>query len=253
MSDSFRLRQLTKRAIRTWYWLWTRRLEVGAVDIARSDYKRTWQHLSERETDAVMYVASTTDRDELQRAATYTRALLERHVGLRQNDVVLEIGCGVGRVGAEIAPSVREWIGTDIAPNMLAHAARRLAHLGNVRFVELHDVGLSEIPDNSIDVVYCTVVFMHLYEWDRYKYVAEAFRVLKPGGRLYCDNIDIASSRGWTLFADAASYPPKERPCFLPMLSSADEFRTFATHAGFTDFDVTRFDDAWVALVGRKG
>ena len=127
MSDSFRLRQLTKRAIRTWYWLWTRRLEVGAVDIARSDYKRTWQHLSERETDAVMYVASTTDRDELQRAATYTRALLERHVGLRQNDVVLEIGCGVGRVGAEIAPSVREWIGTDIAPNMLAHAARRLA------------------------------------------------------------------------------------------------------------------------------
>ena len=37
------------------------------------------------------------------------------------------------------------------------------------------------IADSSIDVVYSTVVFMHLESWDRYAYVKEARRVLPPG------------------------------------------------------------------------
>ena len=253
LSETFRTRQLTKRAIRAAYWLWTRRLESAAIDIPRSDYKRTWQHLSTSEADAKMFVASTTDEETFQRSAQYTRELLERFVGLRRDDVVLEIGCGVGRIAPEVAPRVGEWIGTDISANMLGHAARRLAHLPNVRLVELSDVGLSEIPSESVDVVYCTVVFMHLYEWDRYKYVAEAYRVLRPGGRLYCDNIDITSTLGWTMFSDAASYPPKDRPAYLPMLSSADELRVYGTKAAFTTLSVEQFDDAWVALIASKG
>jgi SAM-dependent methyltransferase len=252
MAEFSRVRQLTKRVIRTLYWLWTRRLEAAAVRMPRSDYKRTWQHLSGTETDAKMFVASTIDEGSLKRSAQYTREILERFVGLRPNDVVLEIGCGVGRLAPEIAPRVAQWVGTDISSNMLEHAQRRLSGLPNIRLVELADVGLGEIADASIDVVYCTVVFMHLYEWDRYTYVAEALRVLKPGGRLYCDNIDITSSLGWTMFSDAASYPPKERPSYLPMLSSADELRVYGTKAGFASVTVERLDDSWVALIARK-
>ena len=248
----FRIRQGVKKAIRTAYWLWTRRLEAASIAMPRSAYKQTWQHLSTSETDAKMYVASTVDEDEFRRSAAYTVATLERLVGVRPDDVVLEIGCGVGRVGAALAPRVKEWIGTDIAANMLRHTARRLDGLSNVRLVELPDVGLRGIADGSVDVVYCTVVFMHLYEWDRYRYIAEAWRVLRPGGRLYCDNIDITSTLGWTMFSDAASYPTAERPSYLPMLSSMDELTTYGKRAGFADVTVHRFDDAWVALVGRK-
>lgn len=253
MSQTFRVRQFTKRAIRAAYWLWTRRLQAAAVHMPRSDYKRTWQHLSGSEADAKMYVASTTDEASLTRSAQYTREVLERFVELRPTDVVLEIGCGVGRIAPEIAPRVKAWIGTDISANMIGHATRRLAHLPNVRLVELSDVGLGEIPAESVDVVYCTVVFMHLYEWDRYAYVAEAFRVLRPGGRLYCDNIDITSTMGWTMFSDSASYPPKERPSYLPMLSSADELRVYGRKAGFATVTVEQYDDAWVALIAKKG
>jgi ubiquinone/menaquinone biosynthesis C-methylase UbiE len=252
MAESSRVRQLTKRVIRAIYWLWTRRLEAGAARMPRSDYKRTWQHLSGTEADAKMFVASAVDEGSFKRSAQYTRELLERFVGLRPTDVVLEIGCGVGRLAPEIAPRVAEWVGTDISSNMLEHARRRLSGLTNIRLVELADVGLSEIADASLDVVYCTVVFMHLYEWDRYKYVAEAHRVLKPGGRLYCDNVDVTSTLGWTIFADAASYPPKERPSFLPMLSSADELRVYGTKAAFASVAVEQFDDSWVALIARK-
>ncbi len=74
---------------------------------------------------------------------------------------------------------VTTWIGTDISRNMLAHAAVRLNGIDNCELKELSTVGLKEISDQSIDLVYCTVVFMHLREWDRYRYVAESFRVLK--------------------------------------------------------------------------
>ncbi len=50
---------------------------------------------------------------------------------------------------------------------MLGHAKKRLSHLKNIELIELHESNLSPIADDSVDVVYCTVVFMHLDEWDR--------------------------------------------------------------------------------------
>jgi ubiquinone/menaquinone biosynthesis C-methylase UbiE len=249
---SFTSRQWVKRGIRTAWWLWTRRLEAAAVHENRSDYKQTWERLAVSESDAKMYVASDVDERSFRQSAATTVATLDRLVGIRPTDEILEIGCGVGRVGAALAPRCARWIGADISGNMLRHARRRLAGATNVAFVELSGAGLREIPSATVDVVYCTVVFMHLLEWDRYAYIEEARRVLRPGGRLYADNVDIRSGLGWTIFSDAASYPPKERPSFIPMLSSGDELQTYAEPAGFHDVRVHRWDDAWVAVTGRR-
>lgn len=134
---------------------------------------------------------------------------------------------------------------------MLTHARNRL-NFSNVRFIELKARDLKDVESDSLDVVYCTVVFMHLYEWDRFRYIEEARRVLRPGGRCYFDNIDITSSHGWKAFQDGLSYRPEERPPFLAMSSSVDEFRTYGERAGFTRFAVDRFDDAWVSLTAVK-
>jgi SAM-dependent methyltransferase len=218
----------------------------------RSDYKGTWQGLSQTERDAKMFVAGYTDERRFQLAAESTLALLESFIGIRQTDVVLEIGCGVGRVGRVVAPRCAEWIGCDISANMLGHAARRLADLPNVRFVELSSVGLEEIPDASVDVVYCTVVFMHLYEWDRFTYVEEAYRTLRPGGRCFFDNMDIASEGGWRYFSESRSHPLAHRPPQIGMTSSGDELRTYAERAGFEDVELHRWHGAWVGVTGVK-
>jgi len=218
----------------------------------RSDYKRTWEALAPTERDARMYVAGHTDTEEWDRSARVTRSVISEYVGLNPTDIILEIGCGMGRVGKVLAPECARWIGTDISSGMLDCARHHLAGLDNIELVELKDVGLGPIPDASVDLVYCTVVFMHLFEWDRYRYVEEARRVLKPGGRCYFDNVDITTDHGWKVFQESTSFPRAERPPHLSMTSSGDELETYGRRAEFADVRIHRWGGAWVALTGRK-
>ena len=173
--------------------------------------------------------------DEIAASAAETRAALEATVGLSSTDKVLEIGCGIGRVGAELAPYVGEWIGCDVSPTMLAHARERLAAQRNVQLVENSGFDLAPIPAETIDVVYCTVVFMHLDEWDRWGYVQEAFRVLRRSGRLYVDNFNLLSDEGWAVFEAHAAIAPNRRPTHISKASTPQELRRYLVQAGFTD------------------
>ena len=150
----------------------------------RSEYKKVWSALSTTEDQAKLHVIGVTEEAALQTTGEETLRFLQDSVGIGEDDVVLEIGCGIGRVGKVVAPLCRKWIGCDVAPNMLSLAAERLKDLSNVELVEISGYNLSGVADASVDVVYCTVVFMHLESWDRYNYILEAFRVLRPGGRL---------------------------------------------------------------------
>lgn len=219
---------------------------------SRSDYKAVWDRQAGDPDSAKIAVAGYTDEAELRRTAARTGQILESTTGLRPDDVILEIGCGIGRVGTILAPRCKHWIGADISGKMVAHAQERLAAFDNVTVVELSTVGLAEIPDASVDLVYCTVVFMHLYEWDRWQYVKEAFRVLKPGGRCYFDNMAIGSEHGWQMLLAGAAWPLDRRPAHLSMVSSGEELEAYATRAGFADVQVHRFNEGWVAVTGRK-
>lgn len=218
----------------------------------RSNYKNTWQDLSSSEPMAKTFVSGTADEAHFTSTGQATVDLLREFVGIRASDVFLEIGCGVGRVGRALAPLCRTWIGSDISANMIGHARRRLHDLSNVQFVELSGTGLKEIPDTSVDVVYCTVVFMHLYEWDRCRYVYDAYRVLRPGGRVFYDNVDIASPHGKRTFDEALTLDPLHRPAHLSMTSSGDELEAYARWAGFEHIRVHRWHDAWVGVSAVK-
>lgn len=225
---------------------------AGPTLADRSDYKTTWERLAGSADDAKMAVAGYADEDQLHASGSRTAELLDQLVGINASDVVLEIGCGVGRVGKILSSRCARWIGTDISRRMLDVAAQRLRGCSNVELVELGSVGLREIRDASVDLVYCTVVFMHLYEWDRYRYVQEAYRVLRPGGRCFFDNVDIASNHGWKVFMDGFALDVATRPAHLSMTSTGDELQAYAVKAGFLDVRVHRWDDAWVGVTGMR-
>jgi ubiquinone/menaquinone biosynthesis C-methylase UbiE len=92
---------------------------------------------------------------------------------------------------------------------------------------------------------------MHLEEWDRYRYVQAAHRVLKPGGRFYVDSFSLLSEDGWALFEAMARLPPAERPPHISKASTPEELRTLVDKAGFEDVRV-RGGRLFVTVVARK-
>src|ERR1041385_7959492 len=98
----------------------------------RSEYKKVWSGLSTTEDQAKLHVIGVTEEAALQATGEETLQFLQDSVGIGQGDVVLESGCGVGRVGKVVAPLCRKWIGCAVAANMLSYTAQRLKGLPNV-------------------------------------------------------------------------------------------------------------------------
>jgi ubiquinone/menaquinone biosynthesis C-methylase UbiE len=218
----------------------------------RSNYKKVWEAQSRDVDVAALAVAGHTDEATLELTARGTIDMLKSTVGIDANDVILEIGCGIGRVGLPLSKECLHWVGTDISSGMLRHAAARLASRPNTTLVELATVGLQELPADSFDLVYCTIVFMHLLEWDRFRYVEEAFRVLRPGGRCYVDNFTVDTETGWKIFMESYSYLIDRRPAHISMSSSREELRTYLARAGFEDVRVHDLANGLIAATGRK-
>lgn len=109
-----------------------------------------------------------------------------RHADLRPGQDVLDLGSGGGidcQLAARAVGPTGSVVGIDFLPDMVARATRAAAEAGvpNVRFVE----GLIEalpIPDESVDVVISNGV-VNLSP-RKVRVLAEALRVLRPGGRL---------------------------------------------------------------------
>lgn len=86
------------------------------------------------------------------------------------------------RVLARERTEARSIVASDICPQMLAIAKRRLgAHQGRIRFEILDLEGMPSIQSDSVDAY---SVSLGLKICDRKKALGEALRVLRPGGRL---------------------------------------------------------------------
>lgn len=207
--------------------------------LKRKQYAEVWDSLAA--TRELATVAACGEREETGVRSSVQNLVrnLQELARISPQDDVLEIGCGVGRVGRELAAHCRSWTGCDVSAKMLAHAQDRLKGVDNIRLVALQRGGLREFKAGAFDVVFATNMLGHLDEFDRWRYVEEAFRVLRPGGRLLIDNIDLESDAGWKMFAnDGLSFGEAERPPYMPRFSTAAEFVSYASRAGFSEVAV---------------
>lgn len=96
---------------------------------------------------------------------------------------VLEIGCGIGRLGYYMADISEKYYGVDISRKLLSIAEERLKEFDNVYFFETNGYDLEGIEDNSVDVVYEYICFQHIPSEEIIEsYIREMDRVLKEEG-----------------------------------------------------------------------
>jgi 2-polyprenyl-6-hydroxyphenyl methylase/3-demethylubiquinone-9 3-methyltransferase len=105
--------------------------------------------------------------------------VLER---VRGAGLVLELGCGYGRVLARLAGAVRRVAGIDTSLESLA-AARELTRQGNCHLAQMDATALG-LRDAVFDAVVCVQNGISAFRVDPAALVREAVRVTRPGGRL---------------------------------------------------------------------
>lgn len=95
--------------------------------------------------------------------------------------VVGDLGCGTGHMSEALAPHVARVVAVDGSTEMLQAAHRRLDEYPNV---EVREGALEQLPlaDRELDAALISLVLHHQPEPARV--LAEAGRVLKPGGRV---------------------------------------------------------------------
>ncbi len=124
---------------------------------------------------------------------------------------LIDIGTGTGRVLELLAPRISQGVGIDASKAMLALARSRLARAGllhcSVRLADMYRLPLAAA---SFDVAVLQMV-LH-YAEDPPGVLAEAARVLRPGGRLIVidlahharDDLATRLAHRWPGFTDAA-------------------------------------------------
>lgn len=140
--------------------------------------------------DAYWFVDSRLDYGSPDESAFWAGGVqaLDRLLGvlgaeLSPDDVVVDIGCGIGRLTRPLAARTRSVIAIDVSSEMLAEARRLNPDLEHVEWVHGDGESLRPLADASADACVSHVVFRHIPDPQiTLGYIREMGRVLRPGG-----------------------------------------------------------------------
>jgi arsenite methyltransferase len=171
---------------------------------------------------------------------------------LREGEIVLDLGSGGGidvlLSARRVGPTGKAY-GLDMTDEMLALARenQRKAGVENVEFLK-GDIESIPLPDASVDVIISNCVVN--LSADKSKVIAEAFRVLKPGGRFAVSDVVIRGE----VPVEVRSSMELWVGCVAGALTE-QEFHALLRETGFEKIDIepTRvyeFEDARAFLAG---
>lgn len=159
---------------------------------------------------------------------------------LRPGEVVLDLGSGGGLdvlLAAQRVGSAGYVYGLDMTDEMLAVARRNAEKAGatNVEFLK-GDIESIPLPSNTVDVIISNCV-INLAP-DKGQVLTEAFRVLKPGGRVAVSDIVIDGDLSGLPLDEAQIRAGLNWAGCIAGALTRDQYRALLADAGFTDIAV---------------
>ncbi len=140
-----------------------------------------------------------------------------RAEGLQPTSTLLDFGCGNGRLAVHAVPYLDHgtYIGTDIAPTFLAHAAHRIVAAKGTSSCDVklvHQVGEQfDLADQSVDLACAFSVFTHMEHEDMYRYLVQFKRIMRPDGRFVISCLPLTLADAGPIFLNEASMDPIAR------------------------------------------
>ena len=116
--------------------------------------------------------------------------------GLRPDHYLVDVGCGSARLAHVL--DVARYLGTDIVPELIDYC-HEICDRPGWRFELVDRIAIPE-ADGQADMVCFFSVFTHVLHEDSYRYLLEAQRVLKPGGKVVFSFLEFKIPCHWTIF-----------------------------------------------------
>jgi ubiquinone/menaquinone biosynthesis C-methylase UbiE len=206
------------------------------------DYERyVSQLIASHPIDEAMSLAVGGDYE---RVGKIEAAILQSF-GLRQGMHVVDLGCGSGRLAAELYKLTDiSFSGTDVVNSLLEYAKTKAP---GYNFI-LHQELSIPVSNASADIVSAFSLFTHLLHAETYLYLEEALRVLKPGGKLIFSFLEFAEVGHWAVFQSTVEVTRSAGQSHLNTFIERNAIQTWADHLGF---EIERFvsggDTEWDA------
>jgi arsenite methyltransferase len=226
-----------REAVRARYAEAARRVESGDTQACGCGPDSCCGPDDEGSFGATLY--SELERDELPEAARLASLGCGNPIAvaeLREGEVVLDLGSGGGidvlLSARRVGPTGKAY-GLDMTDEMLKLAARNATEAGasNVEFLK-GQIEAIPLPDRSVDVVISNCVIN--LSTDKPAVIAEAFRVLRAGGRLGVSDVVAEDRLDASERAERGSYVG----CVAGALSQG-EYEAMLRDAGFETISVT--------------
>jgi SAM-dependent methyltransferase len=160
---------------------------------------------------------------------------------MSEGETVLDLGSGAGFdcfLAAQEVGEAGRVIGVDMTPEMVEKARENATknEYENVEF-RLGEIEHLPVPDESVDVIISNCV-VNLSP-DKPQVFREAFRVLRPGGRLAISDVVVTADLPREVRAD----PDSVAAC-VAGASTVDRLQEMLTDAGFEEIELTPDDDS---------
>jgi len=112
--------------------------------------------------------------------------VFELNIPFSKESIVLDLACGIGRTCKWVSPKVKEYFGVDFIPGMIKKAKIYNKKFDNAKFFMNDGKTLKIFEDETFDLAYCELAFLHMLKPIQSSYIREIFRVLKKNGLFYC-------------------------------------------------------------------
>jgi len=168
--------------------------------------------------------------------------------GLKPEHYLIDVGCGSGRLTKPAGSYLTgRYLGTDVVPALLDNA-RKYGKPG-WRFEEASAIAIPE-HDSAADVVCFFSVLTHLLHEDSFRYLRDAKRVLKPGGRIVFSFLEFRVFATRTVFRQMVERRDTGRERVVDQFVSRDAIEAWADELDLDVLKIVGGDENQIAEDG---